>query len=93
MRKSRPMTGSRPRKGTPVSPELWLPEMSPPITREPPSRRVRLVLIWRLRMVGEPPKLVAAPGRASLSCWEIWRSTSPFAWTRGLISSCTPVFR
>ena len=58
--------------------------MSPPITREPPSLRVRLVLIWRLRMVGEPPKLVATPGRASLNCWEIWRSTSPFALHEGL---------
>ena len=65
----------------------------PPMTREPPSRRVRLVLLWRLRIVGEPARLVAAVGRASLNCCETPRSTRPFAWTRGLISSCTPVFR
>ena len=34
---------------TPVVPPLWLPEMRPPIRSEPPSRRVRLVLIRRSR--------------------------------------------
>ena len=44
-----------------------------PIRSDPPSFRVRLVLICRFRMVGEPARLVAAVGLASLSCWEIRR--------------------
>ena len=35
-------------------------------------------MIWRFRMVGDPSRLVAAVGRASLSVWETARSTRPF---------------
>ena len=87
-----PASGKRRRPGTPVSSVLSMEDSRPPRSTAPPSFKLTVVCRLRERIVGESIALVVVRS-ASLSVWLSSISSCPPAFTVGMISSSSPVFR